>query len=102
MAEEKLPIITVVGAGTDGKVVLWERNEEHPPTLDKDGKDTGKPHEAFVSNDGKEREVAETAEVRRLLAEGLLVTPEDKRKAEVKAASRPEAPKVPATPPPTK
>ena len=87
--EEKLPIITVMGAGTDGKVVLWERDEQHPPTLDKDGKDTGRPHEAFVSNDGKEREVAETAEVRRLLAEGLLVKP---------SAKKVEAPKVPAKP----
>lgn len=71
--EEKLPIISVKGAGTDGKVVLWERNEQHPPTLDKDGNDTGKPREAFVSNDGKVRQVAETDEVRRLIAENQLV-----------------------------
>jgi hypothetical protein len=71
--EKKLPIITVKGAGDDGKVVLWERDEQHPPHIDKDGNETKRPHEAFVSNDGMPRKVAETAEVRRLLAEELLV-----------------------------
>lgn len=94
MAEkkEKLPIITVMGAGDDGKVVLWERHEDHPALLDEDGNETKRPHEAFVSNDGIEREVAETADVKRLLAEGVLVKPADKKKA------LPEAPKVPAKP----
>ena len=58
---DKPSIITVKGAGDDNKVVLWEKDDAHP-----DG-------EIFVSNDGKERRVAETAAVQRKIAEGLLV-----------------------------
>lgn len=53
--------IQVKGAGDDRKVVLWERASAHPRG------------EVFVSNDGKAHTVAETAAVKRLLAEGRLV-----------------------------
>lgn len=80
MAEEKkVPIITVRGTEPhDGKVILYERDDAHPPTLNKDGQDTGRPHEAFITNtllpDGKvqEYQVAETAAVKRLIADGAL------------------------------
>lgn len=58
--------ITVKGAGDDRKVVIWESDEAHP-----DG-------EIFVSNDGIERKVAETAAVKRKLANGELVKATDK------------------------
>lgn len=58
---DKPSIITVKGAGDDGKVVLWERNDAHPEG------------EIFVSNDGKDRKVAETAGVQRKIAAGEMV-----------------------------
>ncbi len=61
MAKEKLPLVTVVGTGSDNKVLLFERHSDHP----EEG-------EAFLSNDGISREVAETPEVKRLLSEGRL------------------------------
>lgn len=72
--------ISVKGAGNDNRVILWERHEAHP-----DG-------EIFLSNDGKARQVAETAAVQRKLADGALV----------KAGTQPAAaPSQPApTPPP--
>lgn len=60
MAKE-LKKVTVKGAGDDRKVVLWERNEQHPNG------------EAFITNSGKSYEVAETAMVKRLMGEGVLV-----------------------------
>lgn len=75
---EKLPLIGVKATAsttdkkTKGKVVLWERNDVHPPVLDEFGNDTGRPHEALVSVDGKAHQVAETKEVRRLIGEGVL------------------------------
>lgn len=60
MAKE-LKKVTVKGAGDDRKVVLWERNEQHPNG------------EAFITNSGKSYEVAETAMVKRLMGEGALV-----------------------------
>lgn len=77
--ERKTPLVTVRGtAPHDGKVILFERHEDHPPALDKDGNDTGRPHEAFITNtklkDGSVQtfEVAETAAVKRLIGEGRL------------------------------
>lgn len=67
--DKKLPIIAVKGTGTDRKVVLWERHPDHPEKK----YETDAAGEAFVSNDGIVREVAETPDVKRLLAEGLLV-----------------------------
>lgn len=57
----KLPLVTVAGAGSNRRVVLFERHVDHPEG------------EAFVCNDGTNRKVAETAEVKRLLAAGELV-----------------------------
>lgn len=54
--------IKVSGAGDDRKVVLWEKNADHPNG------------EVMISNDGAEHEVAETAAVKRLMAEGTLVS----------------------------
>lgn len=51
----------VMGSGSDNRVVLWERDKAHPNG------------EVFVTNDGKAVEVAETARVKRLLQEGVLV-----------------------------
>lgn len=70
MADEKktLSQVSVRGTGDDGKVVLWERHPDHPKPKGKKVK-TG---EAFISNDGKSRIVAETAEVKRLIGLGLL------------------------------
>lgn len=53
--------IRVKSKGTDGKVLLFERDKRHPGG------------EAFLSSDGKVREVAETAAVSRLVGEGVLV-----------------------------
>lgn len=64
--------ITVKGTGDDNRVVLYERDPAHPANLDKDGKETSRPHEAFVVNDGKAVKVGETAEVKRLIGEGKL------------------------------
>jgi len=61
MADDKLPLVTVRGAGDDHKVVLWEKHEAHPEG------------EAFVVNEDKGVEVATTAEVKRLLADGTLI-----------------------------
>lgn len=69
----KLKQITVKGSGDDRKVVLWEKNESHPNG------------EAFIPNDGKSYTVAETPFVRRLLADGSLVTGDEPVKTEAKA-----------------
>jgi hypothetical protein len=55
-------IIKVKGAGKDRKIVLWETDPAHPNG------------EVVVSNDGEFHEVGETAAVKRLIGEGLLVT----------------------------
>lgn len=67
MAEKKVKLVWVKGAGNDGKVVLNERHPNHPLTA------PGRHHEAFIANDGYAYQVAETANVKRLLGEGLLV-----------------------------
>lgn len=64
MAE--VTLIRVKSKGTDGKVLLHERDAAHPGG------------EAFLSNDGKVREVAETAAVSRLIGEGSLVKTDEK------------------------
>lgn len=66
---DKLSILTVKGAGDDNKVVLWERHAEHPDKKNP----SDEMGEAFVVNDGKARKVAETATVKRMIADGLLV-----------------------------
>jgi hypothetical protein len=68
MPEKKAPkLVWVKGTGTDGKVLLFERNDAHPET------EPGRHHEAFVANDGYAYQVAETALVKRLKGEGVLV-----------------------------
>lgn len=54
--------VKVKGTGKDNKVVLWERNEAHPKG------------QIFVANNGRVVEVAETPQVRQLIAEGRLTT----------------------------
>jgi hypothetical protein len=70
---EKLKTIRVKTASTDQQVVLFERHPDHP--AEKVGRTAeAKPHEAFIVNDGKVYEVAETPSVKRLIAEGVLLT----------------------------
>lgn len=85
---EKLPTIVVKGAGKDRRVVLWERHPDHPEKK----YETDENGEAFVSNDDISREVAETATVKRLLAEGVLVKGNlsDNKKTDVNWNSRTE------------
>jgi hypothetical protein len=85
--EKKLPVISVRGAGTDNKVVLWERHPDHPDK-ENEGDELG---EAFVTNEKKWRKVAETPEVKRLIAEGVLVKKGSKEDedGEVETASSP-------------
>lgn len=59
--ENKLEIVTVKSAATDGRVALWEKHAAHP--------DDG---EAFVSSEAPVK-VALTPEVQRLLSAGILV-----------------------------
>lgn len=54
-------LIKVKGAGTDGKVVLWEKHKDHPNG------------EAFVCNDGIEYIVSETKEVKLKIADGSIL-----------------------------
>jgi hypothetical protein len=86
---DKLKTITVMATGNDGKVklgegkvVLWDKHPDHP----EDG-------EAFVVNDGIPREVAETAAVKRGIAEGRLTTDVnwDSKAAKAKLARREQA-----------
>src|SRR5690349_1861800 len=62
----EVTLIRVKSKGTDGKVLLHEPDKRHPGG------------EAFLSNDGKVREVAETAAVQRLIGEGVLVKTDEK------------------------
>lgn len=73
MADEKktLSQVSVRGTGDNGKVVLWEKHPDHPKPVNRLGK-PAKTGEAFISNDGKSRIVAETSEVKRLIGLGLL------------------------------
>jgi hypothetical protein len=86
---DKLKTITVMATGNDGKVklgegkvVLWDKHPDHP----EDG-------EAFVVNDGIPREVAETAAVKRGIAEGRLTTDVnwDSKAAKTKLARKNES-----------
>lgn len=61
MAKKSVRTISVKGSSKDRRVALWERNAAHPNG------------EAFVVNDGKSYQVAETAAVKRLMGEGALV-----------------------------
>jgi hypothetical protein len=61
----KLKKINVKGAGDDHRVALWEKDEAH---------DGG---EIFIANDGRTFSVAETKQVKRLIAEGRLVVSEE-------------------------
>lgn len=54
-------LIKVKGAGKDRKVVLWEKDKDHPNG------------EVFVCNDGREYIVSHTAAVKRLIADGSLL-----------------------------
>lgn len=60
MPNKGLPVITVKGTGKNSKVVLWERDAAHPNG------------EIFVSNDGKERQVALTKGVKERLRSGQM------------------------------
>lgn len=73
MAESKktLSQVSVRGTGDNGKVVLWERHPDHPKPVNRHGKEA-KVGEAFISNDGKSRIVAETARVKELIGLGRL------------------------------
>lgn len=53
--------ISVQATARNGRVVLWEKNAAHPHG------------EIYVVGDGQSFEVAETAAVKRLLGEGVLV-----------------------------
>lgn len=57
---DKLKMVKVRGTGDDCKVVLYERNEQHPGG------------QAFVANNGKVVQVAETPAVKTAIAEGRL------------------------------
>lgn len=63
---DKLDTITVQGTKDDSRVVLFERHPDHPNG------------EAFVVNDNKAYDVAETAQVKRLIGQGDLVKTEKK------------------------
>lgn len=65
--------ISVKGAGDNRKIVLWEKDDAHP-----DG-------EVVISNDGTTHTVAETAAVKRLVAEGALVKVEGSKVAPASA-----------------
>lgn len=58
-------MITVKGTGTDGKVILWERDAKHPKG------------EVFIANDGNTYKVSPTARIQELLKEGVLVKGEE-------------------------
>ena len=60
--------IKVKAVGTDHKVVLWERDDAHP-----NGEVMITNHADKHDGKGEVIEVAETATVKRLLAEGVLV-----------------------------
>lgn len=87
---KKLKMITVMGkfvkGEPDNRVAFWERDIAHP-----DG-------EAFVVNDGKTYEVAETAGVKAQLGAGMLVTGEEMETQRVNWNSRLEE----RTPPPAR
>lgn len=93
MADEKktLSQVSVRGTGDDGKVVLWERHPDHPKPKGKKVK-TG---EAFISNDGKSRIVAETPRVKELIGLGRLEIAkaggEDKKTDDKKGEKNPPA-----------
>jgi hypothetical protein len=73
MMPEKLKTIRVKTTSTDQQVVLFERHPDHP--TEKIGRSAqAKPHEAFIVNDGKVYEVAETPRVKQLIGEGVLTT----------------------------
>lgn len=59
------------------KVILWEKDALHPK---KSGEEVG---EIFLTTDGKEVRVGETAAIKRLLMEDVLV------KAEAKSVPKP-------------
>ncbi len=93
-------IIKVKSAKTDGAVVLWERNDAHPETTIGRKQTLGnRPREAFVVNDGKEYEVAETALVKQLLALGVLLRVNWNSKPPKSDPKPDNKPTVPVTPP---
>lgn len=67
MAERTYDLIEVRATGPeDGKTILFERHPDHPQTVN--AKTGAKGHnEAFVSRDGKTRQVAETPRVSELI-----------------------------------
>lgn len=78
---KKLPQITVRSTGDDRKVILFERHPDHPvPTKKIAPMKTG---EVLLSNNQKPTTVAETPEVKRLLALGKLERVEEEKKVVV-------------------
>ncbi|MEW6210149.1 MAG: hypothetical protein AB1631_17415 [Acidobacteriota bacterium] len=71
-------IIVVKGKTPEGKVAIWERNEQHP--------DGG---EAFVVG-GQTAQVAETAAIRAAIADGKLERVEEPKKPTAETKSKAE------------
>lgn len=82
--------IHVRAAGSDNKVVLWEKDDAHPNG------------EVVVANDGKMHKVGETAAVKRLMAAGTLVNTQTTPTSQQTPPTQTQggAPKPPLTPPP--